>query len=162
MKQHDKAGLEVGRSSRLWTQVGTFTYSWIMIPIRNGTPEITVHTWWLAWERKDRAALEQLAREEYLEFTGHSESHRVGRNTLLSVAEEAFRLVSIVAWKLEALQQVCPSPDAAVAGYRWLVTARKGDGELRLHGVATDVLVREEDGWRYLSHHSTQMGKEAG
>ncbi len=153
---------EVGRTSRLWTQAGIFAYSWTMIPIRNSTPESTVHTWWLAWERQDRAALERLAREEYLEFTGHSESHRVGRNTLLSVAEEAFRLVSITSWQLEALQQVCPAPDAAVVGYRWVVTARRGDGELRLHGVATDILVREEDGWRYLSHHSTQMGKEAG
>jgi ketosteroid isomerase-like protein len=133
-----------------------------MRPTSGGTPEGAVRSWWRAWAEKDLDALGRLAREDYLEFTGHSVSHRVGHNTLMEVAREAFGLVTIVRWELCALQELQPMDEVAVMGYRWKVLARRGDGTLRIHGVATDILVREDLEWRYLSHHSTQMGEEAG
>jgi ketosteroid isomerase-like protein len=140
-----------------------FPYSESMNGPDDATPEATVRSWWLAWERKDRAALELLAREDYLEFTGHSERHRVGRGTLLRVADRAFELFTISGWEIRDLQQLRPVDDVAFVGYRWRLNVRRGDGEDRLEGVASDILVCDGGGaWRYLSHHSTETGREAG
>lgn len=132
-----------------------------MESIDDSTPEGTVRSWWLAWERKDRTALETLAREDYLEFTGHSEAHRVGRRLLMETAEETFRMFSITSWELWAVQQICLDGGTALVGYRWRLRARRGDGEIRLNGVASDVLVREPEGWRYLCHHTTATASRA-
>lgn len=133
-----------------------------MEPFDDTTPEATVRSWWRAWQQKDRALLERLAREDYLEFTGDSKGHQVGRNRLLALADETFEMYSITRWELSSIQQICLDGGTALVGYLWSLRARRGDGELRMRGVASDVLVRELDGWRYLSHHSTPLAREVG
>jgi len=51
-----------------------------------GEAEATVGRWWSAWQDKDLDAIMRLALPRYVEFTGHSAEHRVGRNTLVAVA----------------------------------------------------------------------------
>lgn len=113
-----------------------------------------VRDWWDAWERQDLERLRRLAREDYVEFTGHSEGPRVGRDTLLTVARRAFEEFAITGWQLgEILVQ--DHGRLAVAAYRWREDIRREDGAFRLSGVATDVLVLEDGRWRYVAHHGT-------
>lgn len=142
---------------------GEFLYCQSMSRTDDATPEATVRSWWKAWQQKDGGSLRRLAREDYVEFTGHSEAHRVGRRTLLEVADRAFRLFTISGWDIRELQQLQPTDDLALMGYRWRMDVERGDGHVRLTGVATDVLVRTEEGaWQYLSHHSTEMDRRTG
>jgi ketosteroid isomerase-like protein len=124
--------------------------------------EGTVRGWWAAWQKQDLEAVEGLALEEYMEYTGHSDRHRVGRLALMSAAEETFERFEVIRWSLSGFQTLRPADELAVIGYRWELVARQGDGEVRYSGVATDVLVRTAAGWRYLSHHSSQRTREHG
>lgn len=121
-----------------------------------------VRRWWSAWQRRDLETVEALALEEYMEYTGHSDRHRVGRLALMAVARETFERFEITRWSLSGFQSHRPTEEVAVIGYSWELVARLGDGEVRHSGVATDVLVRALTGWRYLSHHSSQLTREHG
>ena len=124
--------------------------------------EGAVRGWWAAWQRRDLEAVEALAMEGYMEYTGHSDRHRVGRLALMAAARETFEQFEVIRWSLSGFQTLRPVEELAVIGYQWKLASRQGDGEVRYSGVATDVLVRAPPGWRYLSHHSSQRTREHG
>ncbi|MEX2530720.1 MAG: nuclear transport factor 2 family protein [Gemmatimonadota bacterium] len=128
----------------------------------DGGVEGVVRGWWAAWQRRDLETVEALASEEYMEYTGHLDRHRVGKLALMAVARETFERFEITRWSLSDFQSLRPTEELAVIGYGWELVARWGDGEVRYSGVATDVLVRTRTGWRYLSHHSSQLTREHG
>ena len=116
-----------------------------------------VHDWWLAWQQKDHGALERLAVEEYVEFTGHSSEPRISRSVLLGVAARAFDAFTILNWEIVD-SVIRRETSVAVVMYRWSDIVEH-DGERRSRsGVATDVLVDRGAGWRYLAHHNSMFG----
>lgn len=119
-----------------------------------------VHRWWHAWETKDLAAIQELALDDYVEFTGHSDSHRVGRATLLSVATRAFERFTIRQWTVidPVIRHV---GNVAVVAYGWRSEVEEGGRARARAGVATDVLVNDRGAWRYLAHHSTETAAGA-
>ena len=116
----------------------------------------SVRRWWAAWEAKDLGALEAMALEDYVEFTGNSAAPRIGRAALIAVARRAFQQATMTAW--EVLDPVVRQEgNTAVVMYRWTEQAILGGRSTSAHGAATDVLVKKDGVWRYLSHHSTRL-----
>lgn len=115
-----------------------------------------VLAWWSAWQSKDVDTVLALALPDYLEFTGHSSSHRVGRDTLGRVAARAFAAFSIVAWDLGPRIHR-RFGDLAVAAYTWESRIERDGATEDLNGVATDVLLNVDGSWRYLAHHSSAL-----
>lgn len=122
------------------------------------SPEQLVRDWWRAWAEKDLGSLLSIAREDYVEFTGHSEQHRDGRSLLATVAEQAFAAVTIRSWQVEDVIVRPLEGDAAVIAYRWSSEVDPGSGRQRRFGVATDVVSRQGDQWQYVAHHSSLLG----
>ena len=96
--------------------------------------EEVVRRWWAAWQRRDLEAVEALALEDYMEYTGHSDHHLVGRLALKAVARETFERFEVTRWSISHLQTLRPSEGLAVIGYSWELAARLGDGEVRYSG----------------------------
>lgn len=116
--------------------------------------DAVVHAWWTAWESKDLAAIRDLALPEYLEFTGHSRFHRLGRDTLCEVAKLAFATTSTMAWELGPRVDRFYG-DSVVAAYSWESVVEKDWAVEIMRGVATDVLIEVDGSWRYAAHHSS-------
>lgn len=114
----------------------------------------TVERWWRAWQDKNIQTVDQMSLPDYTEFTGSSDRPRVGKESLLEIAEEAFGSVTITDWHIDELS-VSVQGDTAVVFYTWSEKVETAEGMRSLRGVASDVLVRRDNKWLYLSHHST-------
>ncbi len=147
------------RTLTVWTLVTVMLGGYPMSdkhPQDAKTPVAAVYRWWMAWEKKDLGLLEAMALEDYVEFTGSSESPRLGRATLLEVARRAFQRATVLGW--EVIDPVVRQEGhVAVVVYRWTEQAILNGRAVSLQGVATDVLVNKDGIWRYLSHHSTPL-----
>ncbi|MFZ5624075.1 MAG: YybH family protein [Gemmatimonadota bacterium] len=124
------------------------------------TIETSLRRWWTAWEKKDLSVLEEMALEDYVEFAGQGEGPRVGRSVLMDAARRAFQRFTITSWEIID-PVVRREGDVAIVAYRWTEQVTLDGRPTSLKGVATDVLVRRQGTWCYLSHHSTTLESAA-
>jgi ketosteroid isomerase-like protein len=109
-----------------------------------------VRAWWRAMQQGETDTLERLAAEDYLSWG--PDGRTTGRTALLKRAAAFFA---------EAVVERCAVEDfelrdlgaVAVCSYRWSESGRHRGMPFALAGVATDVLVRRGEGWRYQAHH---------
>ncbi len=112
-----------------------------------------INSLWAAWSRKDIAALEALAAEDYVEFSG-STARTVGKANVAKAAQKFFQNNSINAWTIRDLM-VQRYGDTAVCSYYWTDSVTIKGKEFSFAGAATEVLVKQDDKWKYVHHHET-------
>jgi ketosteroid isomerase-like protein len=118
-------------------------------------PRAAVRAWWRAMHHGEIETLARLAAEDYLSWG--PDGRTSGRDALLEGAAAFFA---------EAVVERCEVDDfevrdlgaVAVCSYRWSESGQHRGEPFAFGGVATDVLVRQRDGWRYQAHHVSIAG----
>lgn len=122
-------------------------------------PRETVLAWWRAMQHGDLESLESLALPDYMSCGG-PDGQTLGRNELLTGAASFFAEAVVERCAVDNLE-LRELGDVAVCTYRWSETGRQRDAPFSFAGVATDVLVRSDGGWRYQAHHVSIDGPAA-
>ena len=115
------------------------------------SPRDAVAAWWAAMAGGDLAALADLVTEDYMSVGG-PQGRELGRDALLAGARRFFADARIDDWSVDDLE-VRDLGGAAVCSYTWSESGVHGDASFTLRGVATDVLVRDEERWLHQAHH---------
>jgi ketosteroid isomerase-like protein len=118
-------------------------------------PRDAVRGWWRAMQQGEIETLAGLAAEDYLSWG--PDGRTSGRDALLDAAATFFAEAVVEHCGVEDLE-VRDLGALAVCSYRWSESGRHRGQPFALAGVATDVLVRNGDGWRYQAHHVSTSG----
>jgi ketosteroid isomerase-like protein len=122
--------------------------------------EETVRRWWSAWAAKDIQALDDIAHQDYLEFTGGTvRSH--GKQALLETARRVMPVMDLLQWDLQDLL-VLLYGQTAVCNYYYSEAGRYKGNAYQSAGCATDVFVYEAGSWRLVAHHASEIRSPAG
>ncbi|MFF0311922.1 nuclear transport factor 2 family protein [Streptosporangium sp. NPDC004379] len=124
------------------------------------TPQAAVTAWWQAMKDRDPQALSELVLPDYLSSGGPA-GRSVGRFALITEATAFFAQARIDEWAVDAME-VRQYGDAAVCSYVWSETGVHLGAPFTMRGLATDVLVRRDHGWRHLAHHVSPLPHTAG
>ena len=137
-----------------WEDDGGATRSALPVP---EDIEQTVHAWWQAWANKNLAALEELADEEYSEYSGLRKWQCAGKRALLEAAKRSFRESDVDSFHIRdlAVRSGLWHGDVVVCEYYFSVSGRRRGEPFEAEGFATDVLVQRRGRWKYFSHHSS-------
>jgi ketosteroid isomerase-like protein len=114
-------------------------------------PADAVRSWWQAMATADLDALAALALDDYVS-AGGPHGREVGRGALLVGAAAFFADATIDGWDVDGIE-VRDHGEVAVCSYQWSEHGVHGGRPFALAGVATDVLVLRDGGWRLQSHH---------
>lgn len=112
-----------------------------------------INSLWAAWSSKDISVLEALVAEDYVELSG-STARTVGRANVAKAAQRFFQNNRINAWTIRDLM-VQRYGDTAVCSYYWTDSVTIKGKDCSFAGAATDVLVRQDEKWKYVHHHET-------
>ena len=107
---------------------------------------------WNAEEKGDKKWIDQLLADD---FTGWQKNSPAPRNKASTKMWDRFSDTqgNVVAHELYPLQ-IIVHDDVAVAHYMYSSAFRDKDGDVEMsNGRFSDVLVRTEDGWKFLSWH---------
>ncbi len=117
--------------------------------------EETVKRWWEGWAKKDIQVLEDIAHEDYIEFTGGSKRSQ-GKQALLETARRVMPHLDLLEWEIrEAL--VIPFGDTALCNYYYSEAGNFKGNAYQAMGCATDVFVKLGESWKLVCHHVTEI-----
>jgi uncharacterized protein (TIGR02246 family) len=121
-------------------------------------PVAAVHSWWQAWNDKDRDTIAGMAMEDFIEFPGEGDKRVEGRDAILGTSDGSFARVTIAEWSLSDME-AWRSGDMAVCSYYWQEYGKKDDGPFGQEGWAMDMLVAVDGQWRLQAHHVSKVKK---
>jgi len=114
----------------------------------------TVTRWWAAWLAGDLEAIDASACERYMEFSGNGEPEITGKTALLEWARKNNRSVQIHEWSiLEPRMEYFD--ESAVCSYRFEATGIQDGKHFMIGGLAKDVLVKVQEGWKIVAQHGS-------
>lgn len=124
------------------------------------TPRDAVTAWWQAMQDRDPEALARLTLPDYL-ASGGPAGRSAGRAALVAEATAFFAEARIDEWAVDGME-VREYGDAAVCSYDWRESGVHLGVPFVMRGLATDVLIRRDGGWRHLAHHVSALPDTAG
>ena len=113
-----------------------------------------VREWWRAWVERDLGTVERMADPGYVEQTGTRRLRPLGPTELIEEATRDATQVAVTEW--DVYDPVTRVFERTVScSYCFRIAGRRGGREFAFSGRATDVLVKKDDRWTYVSHHGT-------
>jgi ketosteroid isomerase-like protein len=120
-----------------------------------------VRKWWRAWVERDLGTVELMTDPDYFELTEAKHVRPLGIAQLLEEASRYAEQIAITDW--DVYEPVTKVFERTVScSYCFRIAGRRGGRRFSFSGRATDVLVKKEDHWAYMSHHGTLEGGETG
>ena len=123
---------------------------------------LVVSRWWTAWVDNDREAIDGLAHPAYDETDESGHFRSLGHADVLAAVEHNRQRGRIEHWRLSDLC-VHRVGRLIVCNYVFEIQIQRGSRVVALSGRASDILIQEETGLRYLSHSGslTETGGRA-
>lgn len=113
-----------------------------------------VRKWWRAWIEKDLGTLEGMLDPDYVELTATRHLRPMGAGELMEEAGHYTRDVSISSWELfDPVTKLFEH--TVVCSYGFRISGERAGRRFTYAGRATDVLVKKDDHWSYVSHQGS-------
>lgn len=113
-----------------------------------------VRKWWRAWVEKDLGVVERMLDPCYAELSATKRLRPKGIRDLREEADHYARDVSIRDWELfDPVTRLFEH--TVVCSYGFRISGERAGHRFSYVGRATDVLVKKNDHWSYVSHHGT-------
>lgn len=117
-----------------------------------------VKRWWNGWATREISSLEEIANENFIEFTGSGTKRSEGKRKLLETAKAVMPLLELENWEIKDVKVVFHG-ETAICNYYFSEKGKFRGKEYQSSGNATDIFVRKKGGWKMVSHHGTQFNK---
>ncbi|MEW6730831.1 MAG: nuclear transport factor 2 family protein [Acidobacteriota bacterium] len=115
-----------------------------------------VERWWNGWATRDIRSLEEIADENFIEFTGSGSKRSEGKTKLLETAKAVMPLLELEKWQIKDAKVIFHG-DTAVCNYYFWEKSKFNGKEYQISGCATDIFIKKNGKWKMISHHGTHL-----
>ena len=114
---------------------------------------LTIEREWEAARKGDRDEVDSMLADDFMGWSRTSPAPRSKKSTSKWSRLTDKEMGKVVRYELYPLS-ITVHGDVAIAHYLYSTAFKSKDGEVKMHsGRYTDVLVRNEDGWKFIAWH---------